>query len=109
MLDGMLVPILGKVRLWFVGVLLGCAVFLFIAMGQGYHFGWGFKYLEIAIRFGVYLTVLMVIETLLIARRLWPQKVRSGEVSRQQEVELLCIYLIAIWVVWGLYVLKMFS
>lgn len=109
MLDGMLVPILGRVRLWIAGVLIGCAVFLFIAMGQGYHFGWGFEYLDLAIDFGIYVTVVMLVETLLIARRLWPQKARSGEVARQQEVELLCMYLIAIWVLWGLYVLKMFS
>ena len=109
MLDGMLVPVLGTVRLWIAGVLIVCAVFLFIAMGQGYHFGGGFKYLEIAIRFGVFVTAVMLVETLLVAKRLWPQRARSREFSRQQEVELLCMYLVTIWVLWGLYVLKMFS
>lgn len=107
--DGVMVRILGRPRLLIVSILIAAAVFLFFALGSGYHFGWGFQFLDAAIYFGLYVTGAMLIETLLVARRLWPQNSPPDEAARQQEVEVLMIYLIAIWLPWGLYALKLFS
>ena len=72
--DGVMVRILGRPRLLIATILIAAAAFLFFALGSGYHFGWGFRFLDAAIDFGLYITGVMLIETLIGARRLWPQR-----------------------------------
>lgn len=93
---------LGWPRVVIAGALLLLGIFFVFALSQAGHFGWGFRFLDAALRYALIAPVILLVDTVvaivqLIARR------RQQELPQQRGG--LVGYLLVMWVLWGAYFL----
>ena len=97
-----MVKILGWPRFLLAALLVATGCFLAFALSQASHFGWGFGYMDAALRYALLVPVVLVVESLLVLARLIRRSAQSQlEQARAQEV--LTLYLLGMWGLWGLY------
>jgi hypothetical protein len=97
-----MIKILGLHRFLFAILLVVTGCFLAFALSQASHFGWGFGYMDAALRYALFVPVVLVVESVLVMVRLIRRSVQS-EAEKSQTQETLTIYLLGMWGLWGLY------
>lgn len=97
-----LVKSLGLPRVLVGGCMLAAGAFFMFALSQAGHFGWGFWFLDAALRFALLAPVVLLVDTVLAVAQLIAG--RREEHLSQRRLHLL-LYLVVVWVLWGLYFL----
>lgn len=79
-----------------MGMVLIVALFLFAAMGNMGHFGWGFRFLKAAMIFAALLPLIVLVDSGLLAVSLFQRKRRAEPIDEEAKA-IMMGYVIVTW------------